>query len=119
MDALRNAFPVAVPTLHGDRMDVPRGLLSGGLPRSSQRRTERPFHLVADPSASPSLNSRQLDSNPTRQGRSALLGRQCSARLGLSLLRHTPGPWKNELICTPIASGVDCLSSIGFRPADD
>src|ERR1700730_1798834 len=119
MDTLRDAFPVAVPTLHVDRMDVPRGLLSGRLPRSSQRRTERPFHLLADPIASRCLNSPQLDSNPTRQRRSALLGRKCNARLGLSLLRRTTGSWKNELICTPTASGVDCLSSIGFRPADD
>src|SRR5215831_10074761 len=37
MDALRTDFPLAVPTLHGNRLDIPCRLRSRGLPGAASR----------------------------------------------------------------------------------
>src|SRR5260370_16159701 len=48
MAALRDSLSLAIPTLHGDCMDVSRGLRASGIPGSSNRNGENTIHGMAE-----------------------------------------------------------------------
>src|ERR1700756_2927356 len=53
MDTLRHRFPLAVPTFHGNRMDVPRRLRPSRLLGLAERQDENYFSDAANVAASP------------------------------------------------------------------
>src|ERR1700745_63547 len=53
MDTLRHRFPLAVPTFHGNRMDVPRRLRPSRLLGLAERQDENSFSDAANVAASP------------------------------------------------------------------
>src|SRR5690349_13686439 len=48
MDVVRDPFPVAVPALHGNRMDVSRGLRPSRLLGLAERQDQNPFSDAAN-----------------------------------------------------------------------
>ncbi len=91
LGALCHPFPLAIPSLYGDCLDVSGGLRSGRLPGSSFGGAKRFFHGLAKPLAASCLASPQSGSNDTGPCRFNLPGRSFAAELQLSLFWSTPG----------------------------
>ena len=61
---LRNAFSLAIPSLHVDRLDVQRGLCPGGIFDASARAMERTQHGLAESATGTGINSYLFDTSP-------------------------------------------------------
>src|SRR5579862_4466474 len=85
MDSLRNAFSLAIPSLHVDRLDVQRGLCPGGVFDASARAMERPQHGLAESATGTGINSYLFDTSPVGSDGCVLCRFGSSAQFGILL----------------------------------
>src|SRR5260370_7539608 len=89
MDALHHALPLAIPALHGHRMDVSRGLRAGGLSGSSSWEATNSVHGLAEHASGPLFDSCPACPRAPRACRSFLHGGSFATGL-LRLLLQRP-----------------------------
>src|ERR1700756_3282044 len=113
MAALRDSLSLAIPTLHGDCMDVSRGLRASGIPGSSNRTRENTIHGMAErgPRARLSVGRICADGFAARQ--SSVRDGNTAAQFRLPLFCRATRLNSLKSICAPVAFGLDPLSSLG------
>src|SRR5215469_4122421 len=104
-------FSVAIPALYGDRMDVPRRLSTGGIPRPSTWRATKSSYEFADGAAGVRLGRLELCANVAGQGRHVLHSRSLVLQHCFPVLRNTTCYSQEQCCGTPAASCVHRLSA--------
>ncbi len=89
LGAVRDCFPLAVPTFHVHRVDVSRRLRACRLPRLARGKAQRPLCYMAVPTARPRPFRSGHRSRTSRSGRTRLLCRGSRSWRRLSLLQRT------------------------------
>src|SRR5215831_2694364 len=112
MDALRSDFPLAVPTLHGNRLDIPCRLRSRGLPGAASRPRGRPFSDSADPLTTLCFDTVGSVSGLHRPTEHVLPHRSLNPESWVFLLRSPVRASQIQLGGTPAARSIDHLSSV-------
>src|SRR5215470_1252874 len=119
MDTLLGVVPLAVPALHVDCLDVPRGLCSCWLFGPAARRAGQvPACELANPLAASILGAGQFVARFERQGGRRLLHRSVAPVRRVLLLRSTTRASKVQFFGAAASFGFDPLSSSAIC-ADD
>src|SRR5260370_17545206 len=114
MAALRDSLSLPIPTLHGDCMDVSRGLRASGIPGSSNRNGENTIHGMAEraPRARLSVDRICADGFAARQ--SAVRDGYTAAQFRLPLFCRATRLNSLKPILAPSTASLDPLSPIGL-----
>src|SRR5215510_12911924 len=115
MDSLPGNFPLAVPTLYGNRLDVPGRLLSRGLPGAASRPRGRPFSDFADPLATLCFDTLGSVSGPLRPAEHVLPHRSLDPESWVFLLRSPVRASQIQFGSTPAARSIHHLSSVALH----
>src|SRR5258708_33645481 len=118
MDAVRGALSLAVPTFHGNRMDVPRRLRPSRLHGFAQGQGASSFRDSGNLLAA-ACCCRHQHGATSDTARCHFLLRQCTAGSGVPVLWIEIRAATVEVGRTPTARGVDNLSSVVVRTKRD
>src|SRR6266478_4423397 len=113
MAALRDSLSLAIPTLHGDCMDVSRGLRASGIPGSSNRNRENTIHGMAERAPCARLSVGRICADGFAARQSGVRNGNAAAQSGFPLLCRATRLNSLKPICAPAAFGLDPLSSLG------
>src|SRR5882724_7929108 len=112
MDSLRLAVPLAISALHGDCLDVPRGLRPRRLPGiASGRRHKSPFSGLANSAAALGVNAFKPASAHVRPFEGSLLRRGPASEWWFFLLRSGVCAQEVQIGGPPAAGSIHYLSS--------
>src|SRR6266705_1290960 len=113
MAALRDSLYLAIPTFHGDCMDVSRGLRASGIPGSSNRNKENTIHGMAERASGARFSVARICANGFAARQSGVRDGNTAAQFRLPLFCRATRLNSLKPICAPAASGLDPLSPIG------
>src|SRR6266576_5081730 len=113
MAALRDSLSLAIPTLHGDCMDVSRGLRASGIPGSSNRNKENTIHGMAECAPCARLDVGRICADGFSARQSGVRDGNTAAQFRLPLFCRATRLTSLKPVCAPSASGLDPLSPIG------
>src|SRR5258708_19884990 len=116
MAALCDSLSLAIPPLHGHRVDVSRGLRTSGISGSSTRDRERTIHGMAERTPSALLGFGDLLSDGFAACQSGVGRGNTAAQFRFPLFCRAARANSHQPVCAPAASGPDPVSSIGFLP---
>jgi hypothetical protein len=118
LDAIRGSLLVAIPSLHGNRVDVPGRLRACWVLGSSTGRAEGALYVLAGLAGVACSDSSQLDPDHDWSRRSRLLCFGRHTQLVVFLLQCPPGISKIYACCASIAVGLNRLSATGVLSAN-
>src|SRR5258708_10430233 len=113
MAALRDSLPLAIPTLHGDCMDVSRRLRARGISGYSTRTGESTIHGMAERASRARLSVGRFSAKGFAACQSGVRDRNTAAQFRLPLFCSATRLNSLKPICAPAAFGLDPLSPIG------
>src|SRR6266566_9660554 len=113
MATLRDSLSLAIPTFHGDCMDVSGGLRASGIPGSSTGSRENTIHGMAERAPCARLSVGRICADGFSARQSGVRDGNTAAQFRLPLFCRATRLNSLKPICAPSASGLDPLSPIG------
>ncbi len=113
MAALRDSFPLAILAFHGDCVDVSRGLREGRIPGTSAGARKIQTRGMAERTPGTCVNADHRCVANSAASEPATSGGNTTAQFEFPLLRRKTCGYSFERVCSPVASGLGCLPSLG------
>ena len=112
---LRGSLPLAIPAFHGNCVDVSRRLCASRVSGSSVGKRERPIHGMAVYALFARLSVSNCSADGLAPCQSGVRSGYVAAQFGFPLFCRETHPQPFEHCCSPAASGLGRVPSLGIR----